>query len=184
MIRETISRQAINRGNRRGRATDWAAALRGERGSSLVEYAVIFTIFMTMLLGVADFGRLMYAYHFVSGAAREATRYAAVNGSTCANDGSCTSPATTSTIKTFVQNVPIGLDSTLVSCPTCSSNANTWPVVTGGPSVCTTTYNAPGCTVRVQVSYAFSFVVPIVSKLVNGGSAITLTSTSQMIISH
>jgi Flp pilus assembly protein TadG len=180
------------RGDRRSHVAGWAAILKGECGSGLVEYAVIFTIFMTMLLGVADFGRLMYAYHFVSNEAREATRFASVHGSTCTGDGSCTSAASptnntngtcptspsTSPIMNFVCNVPLGIDPTEVSLTA------TWPTITGGPTACANTANAPGCTVRVQVSYAFSFAVPIVSNLVNGGSPITLTSTSQMVISH
>ena len=140
-------------------------------GSGLVEYAIIFVVFMTMLLGVADFGRLMYAYHFVSNAAREATRYAAVNGSTCAGDGSCTTPATTGNILTFVQKVPLGINASNVTCPTCASSATTWPVLANSPSICSTTANAPGCTVQVKVSYSFSFVVPFVGKAVNNGNS-------------
>ena len=69
-----------------------AASLRrlnGEAGSTLVEFAFVFMILVTMVLGIIEFSRALYAYHFVSGAARSATRWAAVNGSTCANDGSC-----------------------------------------------------------------------------------------------
>ena len=56
---------------------------KSEEGSSLVEFALIFLVLMTMMLGIIDFCRAAYAYHFVSNAAREATRYAAVRGSTC-----------------------------------------------------------------------------------------------------
>ncbi len=158
--------------------------LKREQGSGLVEYAIIFMLFMTMLLGIAEFGRALYAYHYVSNAAREATRYAAVRGSTCAGDGSCTAPATTANILTFVKNTPAGLDPTLVTCPTCSADSTTWLHPTGSPTICTTaptTTNekAPGCTVQVQVNYAFTFEFPFVST-----QTLTLTSTSQMIISH
>ncbi len=63
--------------------------LKTDAGSGLVEYAIVFTIFMTMLLGIADFGRALYGYHYASSAARDATRYASVRGSTCGSDGSC-----------------------------------------------------------------------------------------------
>src|ERR1019366_8478508 len=76
-----------------GRLARRFASLRGECGSSLVEYAVVFSLLITMLLGIADFSRALYSFHFVSNAAREATRYAAVRGSTCgappAGDNSC-----------------------------------------------------------------------------------------------
>ena len=74
-------------------------SLKGETGSGLVEYAIVFTVFMTMLLGVADFGRAMYAYHFVSSAAREATRYAIVRGCTPTTTD-CPTAATTTSIRT------------------------------------------------------------------------------------
>ena len=165
--------------SKRGRTARLISLLKNECGSGLVEYAIVFTIFMTMLLGIADFGRAMYAYHFVSSAARDATRWAAVNGANCTQDGSCAAPATTTTIQDFVKNAPAGID------PTKITVNPTWPfLLNSSPTVCSTTPNAPGCTVRVQVQYAFSFAVPIVGKLINGGNPITLSSTSQMLVIH
>ena len=63
-----------------------------------------------------------------------------------------------------------------------------WPVNADSPAVCSTAIagitrspypNYPGCTVQVQVSYNFNFLIPFIRR-----SAITLSSTSQMIISH
>jgi Flp pilus assembly protein TadG len=159
-------------------AAGWISLLKNECGSGLVEYAIVFVIFMTMLLGIADFGRAMYAYHFVSSAARDATRWAAVNGANCAQDGSCAAAASTASIQNFVKNAPAGID------PTKITVNPTWPILANSPTVCSTTQNAPGCTVRVQVQYAFSFAVPIVGKLVNSGNPLTLSSTSQMLVIH
>ena len=80
-----------------------ARLLAEQRGSGLVEYAIIFTLFMTMLLAIADFSRALYAYHFVSSQAREASRYAM---------------ATTGSIQTFARNVPAGIDSSKVTATT------------------------------------------------------------------
>ncbi len=44
--------------------------------------------------------------------------------------------------------------------------------------------NKPGDVVGFQVEYDFSFAVPIVSKLVNGGNPLVMKSTSEMVISH
>src|ERR1700751_129670 len=63
--------------------------LKDERGATLVEFAFVLIIFMTILFGIVGFGHALYAYHFVSHPAREAARYAAVRGSTCGNDGRC-----------------------------------------------------------------------------------------------
>ena len=86
----------------------------GECGSGLVEYAIVFMILITMLLGIVDFGRALYAYHFVYNAAREDTRYAMVRGSaSCPGFSDCdASPDTLNT--TFEQNVPLGIDVTPV----------------------------------------------------------------------
>lgn len=144
--------------------------LEAETGSGLIEYALIFLLFMTMILGIADFGRLLYAFHFVSNTARDATRWAAVNGATCTNDGSCAAPATNTDIETHVkQNVPAGIDSTKLN-PVAS-----FPSTTANCTV----KNSPGCNVDVVVTYTFNFVFPFVSN-----KTLTLSSESTTVIIH
>lgn len=146
--------------------------LKGEDGNSLVEFALVLILFMTMLFGIAGFGHALFAYHFVSHAAREASRWAAVNGSTCATDSSCSAPAGISDIQNYVKNMaPMGINSSQVT------TTPSWPGT--GPTVCGTTINAPGCTVVVQVSYNFSFIFPLIHT-----GPLTLSSTSEMIIAH
>ena len=136
--------------------------LRSERGSGLVEYAIIVILFMTMLLGIADFSRALYAYHFVSSQAREAARYAMVRG--CSTTSThCPVAATPSDIQTFVKNVPLGIDASKVTVPTPS-----W-----------TPDHKPGSVVSVEVDYAFNFMFPFVSK-----STLNFKSTSQMVIAQ
>ena len=144
--------------------------LGAETGSGLIEYALIFMLFMTMILGIADFGRLLYAFHFVSNTARDATRWAAVNGATCTNDGSCAAWATHTDIENHVtQNVPAGIDSSklhaVASFPSTTANC--------------TVKNSPGCNVDVVVTYTFNFVFPFVSS-----KALTLSSESTTVIIH
>jgi Flp pilus assembly protein TadG len=57
----------------------------GEAGSALVEFALASVIVLTVLFGIIDMGRALYAYDWVSDAARRGTRYAMVRGT-----GSCT----------------------------------------------------------------------------------------------
>ena len=162
---------------------------RGEKGSTLIEFALTLIFFLLMMFGVLDFARALYAYHFVSNAAREATRWAAVNGETCADDGSCngTAPmnngqASASDIQTYVTNItPPGID------PTKVTTTPTWTAPTGSPNICTAAVtglggpykNYPGCTVEVEVQYNFNFVAPIIST-----ATITMSSTSEMVIAH
>jgi Flp pilus assembly protein TadG len=156
-------------------------ALKREDGSGLVEYAVVFVLFMTMIVGIMDFGRALYSYHFVSHASREAARFAAVHGSTCNTDadkGSCTptggpaGPSTPDPIIAFVTGItPPGI---------ISGNVTTTPTWPGnGSTTCNAKLNAPTCPVQVQVSYTFNFLFSWVRK-----TSMTLSSTSEMIISH
>jgi Flp pilus assembly protein TadG len=156
-----------------------------EEGSGLVEYGLICIVFLTMLFGIIDFGRALYAYHFVSNAAREATRYAAVRGSTCTddgsctNDGNCTSFATTTCIPTYVSSIaPPGIDTSQLTTSACGVQGGS-ECAESVPTGCSTTVNAPGCTAGVQVSYNFSFLFPFVRS-----KSITLSSTSEMVIAH
>jgi Flp pilus assembly protein TadG len=49
------------------------------RGQTLVEFALILPIFILILVGIFDGGRLVFAYHTVNNAAREGGREATVN---------------------------------------------------------------------------------------------------------
>jgi len=196
------------------KATVAATVLRNRQaGASLVEYAFIFIIFMTVLLGICAFGHMLYVYHYVNHAAKEATRYASVRGSTCATDadgGSCqasnsasgnSGPATMADIQTYVSNmVSAGVDNSKLVVPTdaaylCglkdSQVCN--PVIPDALTAiaCNTaaTSNQPKCTVKVTVAYAYNFIFP----LLPGSTATTapctsagycLKSTSQMTIVH
>src|SRR5690348_5617325 len=142
----------------------------GEKGSVMVEFAFSVVLLLVMVFGVIDFGRAMYTYHFLSNAAREATRWASVNGATCGSDGSCTTgPASAGNVSTYVQRiVPPGVD------PTKVITTPTWPG--NGTATCNKFPNDPGCPVQVEVSYNFNFLVPIVH---NG--SITLSSNSEAI---
>jgi Flp pilus assembly protein TadG len=143
--------------------------VKGECGSSLVEYALIVILFMTMLLGIADFSRALYAYHFVSSQAREATRYAIVRGCSIITT-ECPSQASTTDIRNFVENVPLGLDASKVTVPD-----PTWtlPDGTADPN------HKRGSVVSVEVDYAFNFIFPFVST-----ATLNMKSRSQMVIAQ
>jgi Flp pilus assembly protein TadG len=157
--------------------------LKGDCGSGLVEYAIVFLLFMTMILGVIDFGRALYTYHFLSNVTRDATRWAAVNGSTCVSDNSCNAVAGPTDVQNFVTNhTPPGIDTSKIT------TTASWPG--NGTAGCPLGSEAPTCTVKVQVRYAFSFISPLVSTVVPAtacGSTtanLCLNSASEMIIAH
>jgi Flp pilus assembly protein TadG len=141
-----------------------------ERGATLVELALALTLLFIFVFGTIDFSQAAYAYHFVSEAAREATRYAMVRGSACRSLSDCNigSSAVGDYVKTLV---PSGINSSAVTVTT------TW--LDPGTGQCQPP-NGPGCAVKVIVQYTYTFNFPLLSGL----TPLSLASTSQMIISQ
>jgi hypothetical protein len=70
-------------------------ARRRPAGQTLVEFALVLPIFLVMLFGVIDGGRIVYTNTILSQAAREAARVGAVEAShvgTASSDPSCNNP--------------------------------------------------------------------------------------------
>lgn len=133
------------------------ASRRNDRGAALLEFGLVMVVFFMFLFGVMDFGRALYTYHFVTNAACRATRYAIVRGADSSN------PVSAAGITDYVKAItPMGID------PNDLAVSTSW-----SPN------NAPGSSVRVEVSDNFHFFMPVLPKL-----GMTLTGASQMVISH
>jgi Flp pilus assembly protein TadG len=142
----------------------------GQRGATLVELALSLALLFMFVFGVIDFSEGAYAYHFVSDAAREATRYAMVRGSACLSLPDCNVNSTQ--VQDYVTTlVPSGINKDLVTV------ATTW--VDPGTGQCKPP-NGPGCAVNVKVTYTYKFNFPLISNL----ASIDMNSTSQMVISQ
>ena len=135
--------------------------------------AIVLFLLLVVMFGVEEFARALYSYHMVANAARLGTRFAIVRGSGCVHTAlpdpwPC--PATSSEIENFVrvQSIGVGLDSPTVT--------TAW---SAGSGCSQSPYEAQGCIVSVTVTYPFHFIVPFVSS-----AAITMTSTSKMVISQ
>jgi len=164
-----------------------ARCLGGNQGSSLVEYAIVLVVLLTIIFGIMDFSRFLYAYHFVSEAAREGSRYAMVrgytyHGTTCASTTPPTPSFACNATNTNVQSYVQGL-----APPTITSGSltvtTTWPgtVPSGAAASCAsaTSKESHGCLVEVEVSYPFKFIFPYLST-----STFTMTSTSEVSITE
>ncbi len=154
---------------------------RDEEGVTLVETAISCTVLFAMLFGICQMSLAMYVYHFTSDAARQATRYAIVRGSTsCTNTPNLSNcDATTTQITSYVQGLGYpGITSSKISVSTAwytasSTTPTTWSACSTG--IC----NTPGNLVKIAVSYPMTFQIPFSSNL-----ALNLSSTSQMVISQ
>lgn len=155
-----------------------AGCFREERGDSMVEFSLAAVLLLTVIFGIMDFARAVYADHFVSYAAQEGTRYAIVRGgtfagTTCTTTTTMDCAATSANVQSYVQSIaPPGISGSSVSAST------TWPgtTVSGSGTGCTTT-NTPGCVVQVTVTYSFSFLLPFMPS-----AGINFASTSQQVI--
>jgi Flp pilus assembly protein TadG len=150
------------------------AARRTQAGAALVEQALVLVLFLTVLFAIIDFGRALYTYHFVSNAAREATRWASVRGHLCSGlSGGC--PAGPGDVQTYVANVSgLGLDPAKVT-----ATASWLEPPNANPACVTVANNYPGCVVQVEVDYSYNFIFPFLPT-----APLVMKSTSQMVISR
>lgn len=95
---------------------------REQKGSTIVEFAVVLPLFLTFLLGVMEFSRLLYTWNAANEATREGARYAVV----------CADPTSKTHIVERMQIVmpEISADSVRVDWQPAGCNASTCEGVT------------------------------------------------------
>jgi Flp pilus assembly protein TadG len=125
-----------------------------EKGSTLVESAVVAVVFILLLVSLMEFGWIGFAYNSVSFAAQRAARFASVRGASSGH------AAASADVQANALGYIVALDTTQITV------ATTW-----------TPDNKTGSTVQVKVSYSYQpFLLPVSS------SALTLQTTSQQTI--
>lgn len=142
----------------------------GEAGTALVEFAITMVAILILLFGIVDVGRALYAYDWVSGAARVGTRFAMVRGATCTGGlpGGC--PALKSDVTTYIDNTAIGLNQSDIT-------VNARCIV--GETSFALLPCAPGTSVYVQVQYNFSFITPFIYH-----TSWLMSSSSEMVVTR
>jgi len=136
---------------------------RNQRGSTLVEFAIAATVFLTVMFAVIEFGRALWVHNALTDAARRGARYAVVH------------PATDAAA---VKNIVVYGDPAGGTTPVVSN------LTTANVNVTYTGFGLSGGTATVSVSnYQFQFVVPIVSTSIPMPDyATTLTAESAGLI--
>ena len=127
------------------------------RGTAFIEFGLLAPIFLLVIVGIVDFGRMGWLSNTVEHAATEGARYAAVHGSNKAT------VATTQTITDLVR------DRAELIPPSDMNIEVSWTP---------TDNNNPGSTVTVQVTYNYEYL--LVGFL--GFDPVDLQGTSTMII--
>jgi len=151
-----------------------------EKGSALVEFALSLLVILSVLFGIIDVGRALYAYDWVANAARKGTRFMIVRGVNCLHNpqllqGGC--PADATDAANYVINANgQGLDITGIDTSQVHVTSQCYVTATVGslPPCAPTTW------VKVTVSYQFNFITPFLSSF----APWTMRSSSQMIVQN
>jgi Flp pilus assembly protein TadG len=149
------------------------SGLRGQRGSSSIEFALGASLLFMSVFGIIAMTFALYSFNVLSESAREGARYAIVRGSACHFATAC--PATAANIQTYVQNLGFpGINTRNLTA------ATAWAVYpAGGTCTPSASCNNPGNQVTVTVSYSFPVVIPFVAN-----RTLSMSSTAAMVISQ
>ena len=140
-----------------------------EAGDTMVEFSLVAVMFIVVLLGVVEMGRMLLVYTTLAQSARAGARYAIVHGADRSGlqgsgpngpSGTTDSSQVTTTVNNFASAGPLNPSKLIVTV--------TYP---GGTSTV-------GSAVDVQVSYTYDPLVTYYNPLLS----VTLSSTSEGII--
>jgi uncharacterized protein (UPF0333 family) len=165
------------------------------RGQAVTEFALVFPLFLLIILIVVDLARAIYVYSVISDAAREGARYAIVHGTQAATDNPPVSGPGSGDPNGSVYVVPqakavaVGVDQSILKVGAC------WGFGCQVPADCGTGTNAANSPVAnvpvtVRTCYAFQpitftpirFLFSIFK--VNWNQTINLGAESTLTITH
>jgi Flp pilus assembly protein TadG len=127
-----------------------------ERGSTLVEFAIGATVFLTVMFGVIEFGRALWTHNALADAARRAARYA-VNQPAASPAGTKTSGTNVGPSISAIRNVGV------YGNPAGGSQPLVTDLAPENLNVQYTDFGVGSGTVAVTITnYQFKFVMPIV----------------------
>jgi Flp pilus assembly protein TadG len=131
---------------------------RDDRGQSLVEFALTFSMLMAFVFMFIEVCLMFYTYGLISEMAREGSRYAAVHGSGCVTAGGASCTQAGASTNSYVKQLG-------------------YPNLAGGVLSVDTTFpdgtQTAGSHARVNVSYTFPITLALVPK-----TAFTLSTSS------
>ena len=130
-----------------------------QRGQALVEFSLTFLVFVTLLMGLVDLARGVYAFNGVAQAAREIARATSVHPGTASLGDS---PQTAAALATQQGLVP-GLGTPTFACVDIDGSAITASCV-------------PGDWVKVTIAATYRPITPVVGFL----GTVTLQSSSSV----
>lgn len=92
-------RRALGERRRRGRGASASRVFADQGGSALIEFTLLAPLLLTLVLGMAEFGRFLFQYQMVLEGVRDAGRYLArLDPNDATNQSNAANLATTGTI--------------------------------------------------------------------------------------
>jgi len=119
-------------------------------GAAMVEMAVVLVVFLTMLMGILEYGRYYYLVQVSNNAVREAARYAVVH----TGDGT-----TTTEVSNVVTTKMLGTENMLSGYTVSVQNVNT----STGATIANSNWNDAqfGGAIMVKISGTYTPTVPL-----------------------
>ena len=128
---------------------------RSESGQSLVEFALAIPIFLLIMFGLFDLGRVVYAYNTISNASRESVRVSIVN-------------QTASDVEAEAIKQAVSLDLT---------DADVTPAYMDAGGVACAAPIPVNCLASVTIVYNFVPVTPVIGQLIG---PLQITAATEM----
>ncbi len=148
-----------------------------DRGQSLVEFALVFPIFLLVLFGLIDIGRYVYTANAFNQAAREAARYGSVE------QWSYSCPASVASQNRLTCTQQVAKDR-IAAAP--AYTATTATCTTNGTTAVSATACRAGYLLKVVVStpstpanQRFLFFTPLIGNLIG---PVTVTGEAQVVV--
>jgi hypothetical protein len=162
---------------------------RNERGAELVEFALVFPLFLLLMIGIVEFGRAYNIYENVIHATREGVRAASAD---CLTGGNCT-PGSYSKLSPAEIRAKIRAHLSAINISVADSDItidNATDLVVGGFQIdpasggSTFSRNVAVYNIRVNYNYDFLFLNKVVRLVVPsssvGSSGVLINATVEM----
>src|SRR5207244_4088990 len=142
-------------------ARDTPCAKRLRRGALALEAALVYPVFLLLMLGIVVGGMGVFRYQQVSCQAREAARWASVRGGDYRKETDKASPAQDDIFKAAVVPMAAGMDTTAITMQVqwidqATGQAYDWDSAAKYVRSVTATNNTINNTVRVTITYQWS----------------------------
>jgi Flp pilus assembly protein TadG len=156
-----------------------------ERGGALVEFAVILPLALVFLIGIIQFGMLMFRYHATDYAAKWAARYASVHGADCASAGGTNCQLTAAELATVVREAVPGIEPQATISPGWSTPDPSKYTYSNSNLTCSSTSQERNCVVTNKITNPVGIAIPFVTIGTGANkNKMTFTSYAQALVTQ